>query len=161
MVLKQILHLVTSTIYRVTKYVRINDSRIKVLTSNQYVAASGIMCFQCNSARDPGCEDISRNNTGSSYYKPCVPTVGQTKPFFCRTIRQTSKFHHRQVTILNLFTNTWALPPVTLLISARTTKVVVVLIRQILAQKMKIKLLFVIHQRSREPEPFFMGSVIK
>ncbi|XP_033607521.1 uncharacterized protein LOC117282348 [Cryptotermes secundus] len=53
--------------------------------------ASGIMCFQCNSARDPGCEDISGNNTSSSYYKPCVQTIGQTKPFFCRTIKQTIK----------------------------------------------------------------------
>jgi hypothetical protein len=60
------------------------------------------MCFQCNSVRDQGCADISRNNTGSSYYKPCLQIAGQTKEFFCRTIKQTSESHHCQVIMFNL-----------------------------------------------------------
>jgi hypothetical protein len=69
--------------------VQISDEN--TLMYNQPVAANGIMCYQCNSGRDPGCSDITRNNTDSSYYKVCKPIMGQTKPFFCRTIVQTSE----------------------------------------------------------------------
>ncbi|XP_069699751.1 uncharacterized protein [Periplaneta americana] len=53
--------------------------------------AESIICFQCNSVRDPGCSVLMDNSTHGIYYKECEPVLGEKKSFFCRTIVQTIK----------------------------------------------------------------------
>ncbi|CAH1116033.1 unnamed protein product [Phaedon cochleariae] len=42
-----------------------------------------INCFQCNSAEDPACANLTVNDTTSRYYKPCDGNYDGKTPF-CR-----------------------------------------------------------------------------
>ncbi|XP_063243587.1 uncharacterized protein LOC134542925 [Bacillus rossius redtenbacheri] len=48
-------------------------------------SASAIQCYQCNSVREEGCDDLSK---GTSYLKDC-PDDGKGTEFFCRKMVQT------------------------------------------------------------------------
>ncbi|XP_019868734.2 uncharacterized protein LOC109597484 [Aethina tumida] len=55
-----------------------------VLWSLVFTSAIAIKCFQCNSAVDPGCADLKKEDTNSTYYKECS---GDYK--FCRKIHSS------------------------------------------------------------------------
>ncbi|KDR18174.1 uncharacterized protein LOC110831104 [Zootermopsis nevadensis] len=77
--------------------------KISIMAAVLFLAvqtANAIMCYQCNSGRDPGCADLTNKSSKSSYYRLCEPFEGQTKPFFCRTNVQTIKDRENLVRVV-------------------------------------------------------------
>ncbi|XP_056643232.1 uncharacterized protein LOC130449440 [Diorhabda sublineata] len=50
---------------------------------------TSIHCFQCNSAENPECSDLTVNNTESIFYRPCKKNETADESFFCRKYATT------------------------------------------------------------------------
>ena len=61
-----------------------------VRNDNIVFTVNSIKCFQCNSVRDLGCEEIKDNSTDNVYYKDCLTPPGhKASELFCRTFTLT------------------------------------------------------------------------
>lgn len=48
----------------------------------------GLKCFQCNSVSDPGCLELTNDDTNSTYLKECPAEHDKKRPF-CRRTKYT------------------------------------------------------------------------